>query len=163
MAKNITFKIWGRRMMKPPTIVCVWMGEHFLPTLHFARLAESSFTSGQAYRMIVHQEQEAKLTRRTREQNGKLWAMLGEIAEQVEHCGRRYAPDQWKVLLMHACGHEAQLLPALNGNGVVPYGGRSSHMTVAQMAELIEFIQYWGEQHGVRFAADKGITWDDAG
>ena len=149
--------------MKPPAIIAVWMGDHFLPTLHFARLAESTFTSGQAYRMIVQEEQEAKKTRRTREQNSKLWAMLGEVSEQVEHCGRRFSSDQWKVLLMHACGHEVKFLPALDGTSFVPYGGRSSHMTTTQMAELIEFIQWWGEEHGVRFAADKGITWDDAG
>jgi hypothetical protein len=145
--------------MKHPSCIYVWTGEGFMPTLHFARLAERSFTSGQAYRMIVATEEEQKKTRRTGEQNSKLWAMLGEIAEQVEHCGHRYSSDQWKVLLMHACGHEVQFLPALDGKTFVPYGGRSSHMTIGQMSELIEFIYSWGVQQGVKFSDQEGITW----
>jgi hypothetical protein len=137
-----------------------------LPTLHYARLAESSFTSGQAYKMIVAEEQ-SKKTRRTQQQNDKMWAMLTEISEQIEHCGQTYTADEWKVLLMHAMGQDLKLLPALpeakSGSGVVPYGGRSSHMTVGQMNELIEFIQYWGAKHGVKFGSDRGVTWDDAG
>ena len=148
-------------MSKHPAMVCVWTGDHFLPTLHFARLAETTFTSGQAYKLIVQQERDAQgKARRTLEQNNKLWAMLGEISEQIEHKGQCYSPDQWKVLLMDACGHEVQLLPSLvEGKGVVPYGGRSSHMTTAQMAELIEFIYVWGLQHGVQFATDRGVIW----
>jgi hypothetical protein len=89
-----------------------------------------------------------------------MWALLSEIANQVQHKGQRYSADQWKVLLMDVCGHEIQLLPSLvEGKGIVPYGGRSSHMTVAQMAELIEFIRYWGTEHGVKFADMEGITW----
>src|SRR5215472_858168 len=149
--------------MKYPACIYVWTGNAMQPLLHFARLAESSFTTGHAYRLIV-QEEKAQKGRRTLEQNDKMWAMLTEISQQIEHCGQKYTPDEWKVLLMHAMGQDLKLLPALpeakSGSGVVPYGGRSSHMTVGQMNELIEFIQYWGAKHGVKFATDKGVTWD---
>ena len=145
--------------MKLPTCIYVWTGETMQPTLHFARLAESSFTSGQAYRLIVAEESEKK-TKRSKLQNDKMWAMLTEISEQAEHCGRRYSADEWKILFMHACGHDVKFLPALDHKTFVPYGGRSSQMSAMDMAELIEFIQWWGTQNGVRFATDRGTTWD---
>src|SRR6516225_1767731 len=113
-------------MSKHLAMVCVLTGDHFLPTLHFARLAETTFTSGQAYKLIVQQERDAQgKARRTLEQNNKLWAMLGEISEQVEHGpggfvgvsdkswhgSRQYSPDEWKVMMMHACGQEVKFLP----------------------------------------------------
>jgi hypothetical protein len=39
------------------------------------------------------------------------------------------------------------------------YGGRSSHMTVEQMTELIEFIKWFGTERGVKFSDDKGVMW----
>ena len=75
-------------MKKLPTCIYVWTGETMQPTLHFARLAESSFTSGQAYRLIVAEETEKKI-KRSKQQNDKMWAMLTEISDQAEHCGRR--------------------------------------------------------------------------
>lgn len=154
-------------MKKEVKLKAAWMGDNFLPLIHFARLAESTFTSGRAYDLIVREELESKAAIRSKEQNDKMWAMLTEISQQVKHCNQSYTPDEWKVLLMHALGQDLKLLPALpeakSGSGVVPYGGRSSHMTVAQMNELIEFIQYWGTKHGVKFKSDQGITWNDAG
>jgi len=167
-------------MSREHKLKAVWMGDNFLPLIHFARMAESSFTSGRAYDLIVREEADSKAAIRSKEQNDKMWAMLTEISRQIVHgpdgyvCvsekswhgWEHYTPDEWKVLMMHAMGQDLKLLPALpeakTGAGIVPYGGRSSHMTVGQMNELIEFIQYWGVQHGVRFATDKGITWNDA-
>ena len=60
---------------------------------------------------------------------------------------------------MHACGHDVTFLPALDHKTFVPYGGRSSHMTTADMTELIEFIQWWGTANGVRFRNEEGLTW----
>jgi len=144
--------------MKIPPMIYVWTGESMLPTLHYSRLAESTFTSGQAYKMLVAEEKE-KIRRRSLEQNSQMWALLQEISTQVEHCGRHFSPDQWKVLLMHALGNEVQFLPALDNKTFVPYGGRSSHMTVGQMSELIEFIRSWGVQRGVQFSDEQGVTW----
>ena len=45
-------------------------------------------------------------------------------AEQATHMGRRYTPDQWKVLFMHACGCEVQFIPALDGSTFIPWGNR---------------------------------------
>jgi hypothetical protein len=93
-------------------------------------------------------------SRRSLPQNAKLWCLLTEVASQREHCGRKYTPDQWKVLFMHACGREVQFIPALDGSTFIPWGFRSSDLSKDEMSELIEFIIAWGAEHGVKFKDD---------
>lgn len=95
---------------------------------------------------------EFKEVKRTLEQNAKLWAMLTDVARQVEHAGRRYDTESWKVLFMHALGREMSFLPALDGQTFVPIGHRSSDLSKSEMSELIEFIHAWGAEHGVVFS-----------
>ena len=97
---------------------------------------------------------EFKAPRRSLPQNDRMWAMLSDVAQQKEHCGRRYTPDQWKVLFMHACGREVQFVPSLDGSTFIPWGQSSSDLSKAEMSELIEFIFSWGAENGVRFHDD---------
>jgi hypothetical protein len=78
--------------------------------------------------------------RRTTDQNAKLWALLGDVSRNHEHHGRRYSPDDWKVLFMLALGKEMRFAPSLDGHGFVPLGTRSSKLSKAEMSDLIEFI-----------------------
>lgn len=94
---------------------------------------------------------EIKDEKRSLEQNAKMWALLTEVALQKEHCGRRYTPDQWKAIFMHACGQEVQFLPSLDGKTFIPWGNRSSELSKGEMSELIECIVAWGTQNGVVF------------
>ena len=89
---------------------------------------------------------------RTIPQNDRMWVMLTDVARQTEHNGRRYTPDQWKALFMHACGHEAHFMPGLNGEPF-PAGFRSSKLNKEQMTELMDFIDAWGTQNGVVWSA----------
>ena len=95
---------------------------------------------------------EFKGPKRSIPQNDRMWAMLTEIAAQKEHCGRRYTPDQWKVLFLHACGREVQFIPALDGSTFIPWGQSSSDLSKDEMTALIEFMFAWGAQNGVVFA-----------
>jgi len=92
---------------------------------------------------------EFKKPKRTLPQNDRMWAMLTDVAEQKQHAGRRYIPDQWKVLFMHGCGREVQFIPALDNSTFIPWGQSSSDLSKEEMAELIEFIFSWGAQNGV--------------
>lgn len=137
--------------MTAPVMFYTWNGRAMEPLDRFSRLAEQSFTSGHAYRMIVDEDKEQ---RRSPEQNRKMWAMLQEISQQKEHCGRRYSADQWKVIFMHAWGRQTEFLPSLDCDTFVPYGQSSSALSKKEMIELIELIQSWGAQNGVVFADD---------
>lgn len=94
---------------------------------------------------------EAKGARRTNDQNSKLWACLTDVASQVDHNGKRYTPDQWKVIFMHACGREVQFIPALDGQNFIPWGQSSRDLSKDEMSDLLEFIIAWGAENGVRF------------
>ena len=94
---------------------------------------------------------EFKASKRSLPQNDRMWAMLTDIATQVEHAGQRYTPDQWKVLFMHACGREVHFLPALDGAGFIPWGQSSSDLSKSEMTDLIEYMFAWGAEHGVTF------------
>lgn len=96
-----------------------------------------------------------KATKRSQPQNDRMWAMLTDIATQKEHNGRKFTPDQWKVLFMHAAGREVQFLPALDGSTFIPWGQSSSDLSKEEMSNLIEFMFSWGAEHGVVFHDDK--------
>lgn len=139
--------------MTPP-IIFVWNGTEMIPHPRLRQLADSSFTAGHAYRLIVQEEG----ARRTGEQNNKMWAMLTEISQQKEHCGRHYSPDQWKVLFMHAWGRKVEFLPSLDNSTFVPYPYQSSKLGKKAMTELIEFIAAWSAQNGIVFRDDPGAA-----
>ena len=101
---------------------------------------------------------EFKRSKRSLPQNDKMWAMLTEISEQSMHAGKKYTPDQWKVLFLHACGREVQFLPALDGSTFLPWGQSSSDLSKDEMSELIEFIHSWGAENGVRFSDEPHLA-----
>lgn len=92
-----------------------------------------------------------KAAKRTLDQNSLMWSLLTQVAQQKEHAGRRYTPDQWKVLFMHACGREVQFIPSLDNTTFLPWGQSSSDLSKGEMTELIEFIFSWASQNGVVF------------
>ena len=88
---------------------------------------------------------------RTVPQNSRLWAMLTDVSGQLEHFGRKYDADTWKVIFLHALGRETRFVPALDGQGFVPIGQSSSDLSVAEMTDLIELIFAEGTSRGVIF------------
>jgi hypothetical protein len=94
---------------------------------------------------------EFRAAKRTLPQNDKLWATLTDIAEQKQHCGRKYTPDTWKCIFMHALNKECQFVTSLDGHEPIPLGFRSSELSKEECSELIEFAIAWGTQNGVRF------------
>lgn len=94
---------------------------------------------------------EFKEAKRTLPQNALMWCLLSDLATQATHAGRKFTPDEWKILCMHACGVEVQLMPALGGKGYVPWGQSSSKLSKQQFTDLIEFILCFGAENGVTF------------
>lgn len=94
---------------------------------------------------------EFKASKRSLPQNDRMWAMLTDVSRQKEHAGRKFTPNQWKVLFMAACGMELELVPSLNGSDLVPLGYHSSDLDKEEMSELIEFMFAWGAENGITF------------
>lgn len=88
---------------------------------------------------------------RSTDQNSLMWVLLTAVSDQREHFGRKYKPDQWKMIFMSALGREMEFVPTLDGTSFLPIGHRSSKLSKAEMSELIEFILAWGAEHGVDF------------
>lgn len=105
---------------------------------------------------------EFKKEKRTLDQNSLMWAMLTDVAQQATHNGVRYTPDQWKILMMHACGWEVQFIPALDGKTFLPWGNRSSDLSKEEMSELIDFIAAWCAENGITLHDDPALTTGEA-
>lgn len=85
-------------------------------------------------------------------QNRKLWPMIGDIRKQVPGFDA-FSADDIKNRFLNALGVEMRFLPELEGQGVFPVGMKSSTLTVAQFAGLIELIS--------EFGARKGVIWSE--
>ena len=91
-----------------------------------------------------------KAASRSLDQNAKMWAMLSDIS-RAKPGGRCMTADRWKMVMMQACGHAVQFEIGLDG-APFPIGFRSSALSKAQMADLITFIQQWGDEQGVQWS-----------
>lgn len=92
---------------------------------------------------------EIRKPKRTNEQNAKMWALLSEVAEQVEWYGQKLTPDDWKVILT-ASLRKQRAVPGVDG-GFVVLGDRTSKMSKEELSELIELIYAFGAERGVNF------------
>lgn len=94
---------------------------------------------------------EIRKATRSSEQNARMWAMLGEVAKQVTWHGQKLDPEEWKDMATAALKRQ-RVVPGIDG-GFVVLGQRTSRMTVGEMAELMDFLEAFGAQQGVRFSA----------
>ena len=92
---------------------------------------------------------EFKEPKRSNDQNSLLWAMLGDVARQATHMGRKYSTADWKSLFLHAFGREMTFIPALDGKTFLPIGLSSSDLSKKEMSDLLDFIQAWCAENGV--------------
>lgn len=111
-------------------------------------LCKSMLIAG--HRMVL----ELRPEKRSTPQNRKLWAMLGEIAAQVEWHGQRLDSEDWKHILT-ASLKKQRAVPGLDG-GFVVLGTKTSRMTKAEMSDLIELMHAFGAEHGVVFSDWEG-------
>ena len=90
---------------------------------------------------------------RTLAQNRLMWALLNEVSAQLPWGDppQTYEPEDWKNCFMKAAGHKLRFMPAVDGDGVVALGYRSSKLTKEKFSDLIETIYSQGLQRGVVF------------
>ena len=92
---------------------------------------------------------------RSLEQNAKLHAMFGELEKKATHYGRKLTAQQWKTLVISghaiATGLGVDLIPGLEGE-FVNVRESSAQMSVARMTSLIEYMQAWAAENGIKFS-----------
>jgi hypothetical protein len=93
---------------------------------------------------------------RNLEQNAKMWAMLGDIEHQCHWHGVQLVADEWKDLLSAGLV-QSKVVPNLEGSGFVILGQRTSKLTKKQFAALIELIQFFGDERGVKWSEPEEV------
>lgn len=97
-------------------------------------------------------------SRRSLEQNAKLWAMLTDISRQVEWYGRHLTSTDWKHVFTAALSKQ-DVVPGIDG-GFVVLGKSTSAMSSREMSDLIELMTAFGAERSVRFSApEDGHVW----
>jgi hypothetical protein len=94
---------------------------------------------------------EVKAAKRSTDQNARMWAMLTDVAMQLEWHGQRLSTNDWKLLFLDLLRREMRLVPNLDKTGWVNLGRSSSDLSKAEMGDLMELIAAFGAQHGVTF------------
>lgn len=105
---------------------------------------------GQNVRVTVEELQPT----RTIEQNAKLWAVLSDIAKQVQWRvdGKMQLiePEDWKDILTAGLKKTQRVAAGIEG-GFVMLGERTRRMKIKEMVELIEFALWFGTENGVKW------------
>lgn len=94
--------------------------------------------------------------------NRLMWALLADIADQVEwqvngH-QQKIAAEDFKHILSASLFREQRIAEGVDG-GFVILGQHTSKMTKAQMSDLIELLFAFGAERGVKFGV--GHTYDE--
>ena len=106
--------------------------------------------------------------KKSREQEEKYHAMIGDIARQMKYQGETLDSESWKRLLVEAFVHvmretaqaenkpdpfggQASLLMSLDGQRIVQLGVQTRKFRKGVASEFIEYLYAYGTENGVRF------------
>ena len=132
MSDKLTMPMWNEQQGHQ-VVQSVW------------RLAKAHLNAGR--RMVL----ELRPEKRSDPQNRRMWAMLGEIATQVDWYGQKLSAEDWKHILTASLTKQ-RVAPGLDG-GFVVLGLSTSKMTKAEMSDLQTLMEAFGVDKGVEFSA----------
>ena len=100
---------------------------------------------------------EIKQANKSREQEEKYHAMIGEIAKQAQHLGAKWDAESWKRLLVDQFCRDNDIktgvvIPNLSGDGIVQLGFQTRKFTKEQASEFVEWLNAWGAEHGITYS-----------
>ncbi len=84
-------------------------------------------------------------------QNAKLHAMLTDL-QRAETPISHHSIEDLKLIFLQALRAESRVLPTLDGKGMFPIGQRTSTLTKAQFAGLIELIYAYAAPFNVKWS-----------
>ena len=105
--------------------------------------------------------------KKKRIQEEKYHAMIGDIAKQIEHAGRKWDAESMKRLLvddfaeeMRLAGtplrHDGSVTPSLDGSRIVQLGIQTRRFTIREASAFIEYLNAQGALHGVVWCLPMG-------
>lgn len=97
---------------------------------------------------------------KSREQEEKYHAQIGDITDQCEFMGQRWSEEEWKRLLIDAFARVkaaegdplkgwGRIVPSLDGTGFVQLGIQSRGFSKRIGSEFIEHLYAWGAENSV--------------
>ena len=100
---------------------------------------------------------EIKPEKKSREQEDKYHAMIGEIAKQAQHVGSKWSSDDFKRLLIDQWASETnrklgRLVQSLDGDRIVQLGMQSRKFSKEDSSEFIDWLEAWGATNGIVFS-----------
>jgi len=103
---------------------------------------------------------EIKAANKSRDQEEKYHAMIGEIAQQAQHLGSKWDAESWKRLLVDQFCKDIGLktgvvIPNLSGDGIVQLGYQTRKFTKEQASQFVEWLYAWSAEHGVLHETDE--------
>jgi hypothetical protein len=98
----------------------------------------------------IELEVEVRKPKRSTPQNRRMWAMLGEIARQVDWYGQKLDSEDWKHVFTSALKKQ-RTVPGIDG-GFCVLGTSTSDMTVEEMGDLMTLMESFGAEKGVEFS-----------
>lgn len=99
-------------------------------------------------------------------QEEKYHAMIGDIAAQCEHIGRKWDADDMKRLLVDEFAEEmrvantplhndSRVTPSLDGRRIVQLGIQTREFRVAEASNFIEYLYAFGAERDVHWSEPK--------
>jgi hypothetical protein len=89
---------------------------------------------------------------RSLDQNNKMWAMISDVSRQHQRIGIMYQ-KYGKQSLWLLVGMRCSLKTAWTISHF-PIGFRSSNLSKAQMADLIEYMYFYGSKHDIKWSEE---------
>jgi hypothetical protein len=105
---------------------------------------------------------EIKPASKSRDQEEKYHAIIGDIAKQAQHMGAKWDADDWKRLLVDQFVKDqglngSKIIPSLDGSGIVQLGMQTRKFTKEQASEFVAFLICWCDQNGIELNDDSKV------
>ena len=105
---------------------------------------------------------EIKPASKSRDQEEKYHAIIGDIAKQAQHMGAKWSAEDWKRLLVQEFCRQSglesgQIIPNLAGDGIVQLGRQTRKFTKEQASEFVAFLICWCDQNGIELNDDSKV------
>jgi len=97
---------------------------------------------------------EVKDASKSREQEEKYHAIIGDIAKQAQHMGHKWDAESWKRLMVDKYLREtgfmnSPIIPNLDGTGIIQLGFQTRKFSKEQASEFVEFLLAWCADNGI--------------